>query len=305
MVRRAFLIRTTTQSSEVTMSLRSFGASVRFRLPRMALAALLVGGCMDQDLTAPTDIGPPLQSHVIFGGLASNAYSGQGPAREAVFTPAVQGLPGGVMAGEVVHVGRGCTAGGGVAVDDPYLANPAGKIALIDRGVCLFDNKVARAQLAGAVGVIVFNVPGEETVLVMGGNNPVTGGAPTLIGTAINIPAIFIGHTNGVLLRDFAPPVTVVYTPPPPPTPAQLLDHVYEGLEQVLAAGDISAKDAKALRNSLDAVAKELAKGQNNSAMAKLDDFVRQVNSFEAKGALTAVSAAFLRSLAAQVMSAF
>ena len=40
---------------------------------------------------------------------------------------------------------------------EPYLAVPAGKIALIDRGVCTFVAKVKKAQDAGAVTVIVAN----------------------------------------------------------------------------------------------------------------------------------------------------
>src|SRR2546425_4491444 len=54
----------------------------------------------------------------------------------------------------VVFVGRGCpppTPAGG----DPYLADPAGKIALIDRGVCAVSLKVDRAAKAGAVGVLI------------------------------------------------------------------------------------------------------------------------------------------------------
>jgi subtilisin family serine protease len=64
---------------------------------------------------------------------------------------------------EVVYVGRGCAvlnesvtppvASGG----DPYLADPAGKIALVDRGVCTFNEKYQRAVQAGAVGVIIAN----------------------------------------------------------------------------------------------------------------------------------------------------
>ena len=40
---------------------------------------------------------------------------------------------------------------------DPYLADPAGKIALIDRGSCEFSAKVAKAEVNGAIMVIVAN----------------------------------------------------------------------------------------------------------------------------------------------------
>ncbi len=50
----------------------------------------------------------------------------------------------------IVHVGRGCNA-------DTYLGDPSGKIALIRRGVCTFNEKYARAVTAGAIGVIIAN----------------------------------------------------------------------------------------------------------------------------------------------------
>ncbi|MBA3441460.1 MAG: S8 family serine peptidase, partial [Pyrinomonadaceae bacterium] len=50
--------------------------------------------------------------------------------------------------GDVVFIGRGCTG-------DTYLANPAGKVALIDRGVCSISQKVDRAAKAGAIGVLI------------------------------------------------------------------------------------------------------------------------------------------------------
>jgi hypothetical protein len=58
---------------------------------------------------------------------------------------------------DVVYVGRGCPAGsispGSPA--DPYLADPSGKIALIDRGACAVSLKIDAAANAGAVGVLI------------------------------------------------------------------------------------------------------------------------------------------------------
>jgi len=51
---------------------------------------------------------------------------------------------------EVVYIGRGC-------LSDTYAANPSGKVALIDRGACTFNEKYQRAVGAGAVGVVVAN----------------------------------------------------------------------------------------------------------------------------------------------------
>ena len=66
----------------------------------------------------------------------------------------------------LAYLGRGCPAGdwagrvaGGGRLDaaDVYPADPAGRIALLDRGTCPFTDKVERAKVAGAVGAIVIN----------------------------------------------------------------------------------------------------------------------------------------------------
>jgi hypothetical protein len=91
--------------------------------------------------------------------------------------------------------------------EDPYLADPAGKIALIERGACRFDNKVGRAKLAGATGVIVYNnADGGEGLVLMGGSNPVTLPDGTVV--QIDIPAVFVQRSTGLLPRDGTPPVT-------------------------------------------------------------------------------------------------
>lgn len=145
--------------------------------------------------------------------FTSSAFAGTRPAVEAAFTPPVVTLPGRQMSGEVVHVGRGCPPGtpDGPPGGDPYLADPAGKIALIERGLCRFDNKIAWAQLNGAVGAIVYNNPaGGEGLLLMGGDNPVVQGAPSVIGTAVTVPAIFVQRSTGLTLAGATPPVTAL-----------------------------------------------------------------------------------------------
>jgi len=70
--------------------------------------------------------------------------AGQYPNNENVgWAPVVNGFT-----GDVVYVGRGCEG-------DAYLASPAGKIALIDRGGCNVSLKVDRAAKAGAIGVLI------------------------------------------------------------------------------------------------------------------------------------------------------
>jgi hypothetical protein len=61
------------------------------------------------------------------------------------------------VTGNVVYVGRGCPG-------DTYLANPSGKIALIDRGTCAVSLKVDAAATAGAIGTLIGQVaPGPAT----------------------------------------------------------------------------------------------------------------------------------------------
>ena len=64
----------------------------------------------------------------------------------------------------------------------------AGNIALIDRGDCLFVEKVANAQAAGAIGAMIANNGGAE-VGEMAGFDP-----------AIQIPSLFIPQANGASL---------------------------------------------------------------------------------------------------------
>ena len=78
----------------------------------------------------------------------------------------------GPITGEVVYVGRGCDPAYQAGQPlDPYLADPAGRIALIDRGSCTFVAKVKKAQDLGALMVIVANnAPGPA--IAMGGADP-------------------------------------------------------------------------------------------------------------------------------------
>jgi hypothetical protein len=105
------------------------------------------------------------------------------------------------MAGEVVHVGRGCPAGSPEAGDaeDAYLADPSGKIALIERGRCEFAVKVARAQQAGATGAIVYNsADSGDSLIAMAGERVVT--LPDGASISISIPAVFATRETGEAL---------------------------------------------------------------------------------------------------------
>lgn len=85
------------------------------------------------------------------------------------------------VTGDVAFIGRGCPAGSvpGVPGPDPFLSNPAGKIALIDRGGCSVSLKVDYAVSAGATGVLIGLVaPGDAVSFSYGGG---TNFAPTLV----------------------------------------------------------------------------------------------------------------------------
>jgi hypothetical protein len=146
--------------------------------------------------------------------FTSSAFTGTRPAVEGAFTKPVVELPNREMTGEVVHVGRGCPPNTpGLLGGDPYLSDPAGKIALIERGLCLFDNKIAWAQLNGAIGAIVYNsAAGGEGLVLMGGDVPVAQGSPDVIGTTVTIPGIFVQRSTGLDLAGGTPPVTASAT---------------------------------------------------------------------------------------------
>src|SRR5579883_2167410 len=67
----------------------------------------------------------------------------------------------------------------------------SGSIALVQRGTCTFFTKVQNAQTAGAVGVIFYQLNGVEDLIVAGG-----------LGTT-SVPAIMIGNSEGVALKNF------------------------------------------------------------------------------------------------------
>ncbi len=106
------------------------------------------------------------------------------------------------MSGRVVAVGRGCPG-------DAYAADPTGGLALVERGACRIDQKVARAQQAGAAGVIVFDEAADPDDLApVSGDRTVTlpGGAAV----SVSIPAVMVRRDVGLRLRDGAQPVSAI-----------------------------------------------------------------------------------------------
>ncbi len=84
----------------------------------------------------------------------------------------------GGFSGAVAAVGRGCPADGATP-EDPYTADPAGMVVLIDRGACAISLKVDRAAKAGAKAVLLGLVaPGDAVSFSFGGG---TSFVPTLV----------------------------------------------------------------------------------------------------------------------------
>jgi minor extracellular serine protease Vpr len=103
------------------------------------------------------------------------------------------------VTGDIAYVGRGCPANGisPGSAEDPYLANPSGKVALIDRGACAVSLKVDRAAKAGAIGVVIANnAPGDPPSFSFGGGTQFVG-------------TIIITQSDGALIRNTAASQTV------------------------------------------------------------------------------------------------
>lgn len=116
----------------------------------------------------------------------SNVIKHKFLAGDATFGPSMDGARGHKIFGEVAHVGTGCP---GTA----YLADPAGKVALVERGGCSFVDKVMRAEAAGAVAVVVYN---HEA----GGDGVTAMGRPGGFVDTIGIPSAFVGRSNGLAM---------------------------------------------------------------------------------------------------------
>jgi subtilisin family serine protease len=101
----------------------------------------------------------------------------------------------------IVFVGRGCADGDLTtpgSQPDTYAADPAGKVALITRGVCSFNEKYARAAQADAVGVIIANnAPG----IFFGGFT-----------VGLNIFGIAVSQADGEALQALSGGVTATWT---------------------------------------------------------------------------------------------
>ena len=146
--------------------------------------------------TPPDGRSPRMQMFLWEGGVvleatAPTALAGAYPVAGAAFGPQVP------FGGTVVAVRgpNGETLGcrGQVAND------VAGRVALVERGVCPFTEKVEAAEAAGAVAVVVYNsAAGGDEVILMGG-----GGAEP------GVPSVFVGRSTGLVFARSATPVVL------------------------------------------------------------------------------------------------
>ncbi len=100
------------------------------------------------------------------------AYSSAGPKD-----------PKDVFTGEVEYLYAG------LGKPEEFVGDFTGKIALIERGELAFVDKIANASKAGAAGVIVYNNAGDGMINMA-------------YPSGVTIPAVFIGQSYGVMLKD-------------------------------------------------------------------------------------------------------
>jgi minor extracellular serine protease Vpr len=103
--------------------------------------------------------------------------------------------------GAVAFVGRGCNA-------DALLANPAGKVALVDRGTCNISEKVAKLSAAGATGVLVGLVAAGDAVTFSNG-----GQCPAVPNGTCKPSLVITQSTANRIKANLAAPVTVAVDP--------------------------------------------------------------------------------------------
>ena len=147
-------------------------------------------GLNNANMATPSDGASPRMQMYVFNGPAGTSLTVSSPGGiagsyvtgPAQFGPQTFSLAGQVVAGQdgVAPVDDGCSA-----ITSPV----AGKIALIDRGICGFTTKVQNAQNAGAIGVLVVN--------------SIAGPAPALGGSSgtITIPTLSLSQADGALIR--------------------------------------------------------------------------------------------------------
>lgn len=157
---------------------------------RMRAEAQDFSGRNNANMSVPADGSRPRMQMYVFGGVGERRVTvaapaniaGNLPAGTATFGPTNFNTP-----GDLILVDDGASPGTDAC--SALVNSVRGKIALVDRGTCTFASKVAAAQSAGAIGVIIAN--------------NVSGSPPTLYGTdsTITIPAMSVSQGDGATLK--------------------------------------------------------------------------------------------------------
>jgi hypothetical protein len=208
--------------------------------------------------------------------VTSSAFPGDLPAREGSGSRPIAELPGEAMEGEVVHIGRGC-------IGDPYLGNPAGKIALIERGECFFREKFERALAAGAIGVIVYDNTSDilSGMLIAG---------PSL-GPPLDIPGVFVWRSTGLALVGGAAPV---HARVEATGTEHLLEYLEDAVHVLSGAGLLSHGQLTSLLQKLALAQRQIDRGKIDAAITMLMTFIHHVETLVDHGGIAAEDGALL-----------
>ena len=131
-------------------------------------------------------VGPTPVPRLAISGPAAGSTAGTKQFATAAFGPAI-GAPVGADLMPVVTQTGGGPGCGPLTANDARAVN--GRVALIDRGVCLFAVKVKNAQNAGAIGVLIANTS-------TGVFGPMGGADAT-----ITIPSLMVTFSDGNALK--------------------------------------------------------------------------------------------------------
>ncbi len=149
-------------------------------------------GTNNANMSTPSDGQSPRMQMYVFtrGNPASVAVQGGSTYNAGVADFGPQSF---TTTGEVALVNDGDASNMGSVTDGcqmTWSTNVMGKIAAIDRGQCTFAEKVTNAQANGAIGVIIMNNTGNNSVPPLSGSGP-----------SVMIPALSISRTNGTALK--------------------------------------------------------------------------------------------------------
>jgi extracellular elastinolytic metalloproteinase len=147
------------------------------------------GGRNNANFSSPADGSPGRMQMYMWDSRPSSRFvvitpfsiAGTYASGSSVFGPIVYSVSGQAVLASSSGSTLGCAA---------ITSNVSGRIAIIDRGDCEFQQKVQNAQNAGAIGVIIINNVPDEIINMAGENANIT------------IPAVFVTQQTGQLLKN-------------------------------------------------------------------------------------------------------